>query len=101
VRTMDVRPYPVLAPGQLVLLRHGETEWSRSGRHTSVTDLPLTPDGERRARAVHPVLASRDVALVLASPRRRAHRTAELAGFEGRIERTTTWSSSTTAPTRA
>ena len=82
------RPYPGLGPGQLVLLRHGETEWSRSGRHTSVTDLPLTEDGERRARAVAPVLAHRDFALVLASPRRRAHRTAELAGFAGRIETT-------------
>ena len=82
------RPYPPLGPGRLVLLRHGETEWSRSGRHTGVTDLPLTEDGERRARAVAPVLAGRDFALVLSSPRRRARRTAELAGFAGRIETT-------------
>lgn len=71
-----------------MLLRHGETEWSRLGRHTGVTDVPLTAEGERRASALRPVLASRDFGLVLTSPRRRAVRTAELAGFAGRIERT-------------
>lgn len=85
---MPHHPYPELKPPQLVLLRHGETEWSRSGRHTGVTDLPLTAEGERRARAVAPVLADRDIALVLASPRQRAVRTAELAGFGGRITTT-------------
>jgi len=79
-------PYPSVKPPQLVLLRHGETEWSLNGRHTGVTDLPLTEEGERRARAVRPVLAERNFGLVLASPRRRALRTAELAGYEGRIE---------------
>jgi probable phosphoglycerate mutase len=74
-------PYPAVKPPQLVLLRHGETEWSKSGKHTSVTDLGLTEEGERRARAVRPVLASRTFGLVLSSPRRRALRTAELAGF--------------------
>lgn len=83
---MTERPYPELAPGQLMLLRHGETEWSRSGRHTGVTDLPLTENGERRARAVAPVLAARDFGLVLSSPRQRARRTAELAGFGDRME---------------
>ncbi|MFD1720773.1 histidine phosphatase family protein [Amnibacterium endophyticum] len=83
---MTERPYPELAPGQLFLLRHGETEWSRSGRHTGVTDLPLTEEGERRARAVAPVLAACRFDLVLSSPRRRARRTAELAGFGDRVE---------------
>jgi probable phosphoglycerate mutase len=83
---MPDRPYPPLKPPQLVLLRHGETEWSLNGRHTGVTDLPLTEEGERRARAVRPVLAGRDFGLVLSSPRQRAIRTAELAGFAGRIE---------------
>lgn len=81
-------PYPDLKPPQLVLLRHGETEWSRSGQHTGTTDIPLTEEGERRARALRPVLADRDFGLVLSSPRQRALRTAELAGFGGRIERT-------------
>jgi probable phosphoglycerate mutase len=79
-------PYPSVKPPQLVLLRHGETEWSLNGRHTGVTDIPLTEEGERRARAVRPVLAERNIGLVLSSPRRRALRTAELAGYEGRIE---------------
>lgn len=85
---MPHHPYPGPMPPQLVLLRHGETEWSRSGQHTGVTDIPLTEEGERRARAVAPVLAGRDFALVLASPLQRAVRTAELAGFAGRIETT-------------
>jgi broad specificity phosphatase PhoE len=81
-------PYPDLKPPQLVLVRHGETEWSRSGQHTGTTDIPLTEEGERRARALRPVLAEREFGLVLSSPRQRAVRTAELAGFAGRIERT-------------
>ncbi len=63
------------------LVRHGETEWSRDHRHTSVTDLPLTPVGEEVARGLRERLAGRDFALVLSSPRRRARHTAELAGF--------------------
>lgn len=78
--------HPTDRPAQLVLLRHGETEWSLNGRHTGVTDLPLTPAGERKAAKLRPVLADRDFGLVLASPRQRAIRTAELAGFAGRIE---------------
>ncbi|GAA2753817.1 histidine phosphatase family protein [Amnibacterium kyonggiense] len=81
-------PYPEAKSPQLVLLRHGETEWSRTGKHTGRTDIPLTAEGERRAAALEPVLAGRDFALVLASPRQRAVRTAELAGFAGRIETT-------------
>ncbi|MEJ3744288.1 histidine phosphatase family protein [Actinomycetes bacterium KLBMP 9797] len=66
---------------EIVLVRHGETEWSRSHRHTSYTDLDLTPDGERQARALEARLAGRSFAAVLSSPRKRALRTAELAGL--------------------
>ena len=66
---------------QLFLVRHGETEWSKSGRHTSVTDLPLTPEGERVAASLKERLAGETFDLVLTSPRQRARRTAELAGF--------------------
>ncbi len=66
---------------RVVLVRHGETEWSKSGRHTSRTDIPLTDDGRARARALAPVLADHHFALVLTSPRRRAIETCELAGF--------------------
>ncbi|RCH70085.1 histidine phosphatase family protein [Streptomyces sp. SDr-06] len=68
--------------GELILVRHGETEWSLSGQHTSYTDLPLTAHGEEQARAVAPLLADRPVGLVLVSPVQRAVRTAELAGFK-------------------
>jgi broad specificity phosphatase PhoE len=61
------------------LVRHGETEWSRSGQHTGRTDVALTPLGEQQAAALRPVFASLRPALVLASPRQRALRTAELA----------------------
>ena len=54
---------------EIVLVRHGQTEWSATGRHTSYTDLPLTPDGERQARSLAPVLVERDFAAVLTSPR--------------------------------
>ena len=69
-------------PGRLVLVRHGQTEWSRDGRHTGLTDLPLTDAGERDARGLAPRLAGFDFALVLCSPLSRARRTAELAGLE-------------------
>jgi len=66
--------------GRLILVRHGETEWSRTGQHTGTTDLPLTEAGEKRAAAVgHALHTAFDV--VLTSPRQRARRTAELAGF--------------------
>jgi probable phosphoglycerate mutase len=67
--------------GDVWLVRHGATEWSKSGRHTSTTDLPLLPEGEDEACALVPRLADRDFAVVLTSPRSRARRTAELAGF--------------------
>jgi probable phosphoglycerate mutase len=67
--------------GEIVLIRHGQTEWSAAGRHTSYTDLDLTGDGERQARAAGERLAGRRFAAVISSPRRRALRTAELAGL--------------------
>ena len=71
--------------GDLLLARHGETEWSRAGRHTGRTDLPLTPDGEAQARSLAPLLAGRTFGLVLTSPLVRARRTAELAGLTGAL----------------
>ncbi|MDQ1722428.1 MAG: hypothetical protein QOI26_2162 [Pseudonocardiales bacterium] len=77
-------PAPDTQPA-FVLIRHGETEWSRSGQHTGRTDIALTEFGERQARAVGPlirsVLGPTQPGLVLSSPRQRAWRTAELAGF--------------------
>jgi broad specificity phosphatase PhoE len=66
---------------ELWLVRHGETEWSRDGRHTSVTELPLTDRGVADAAALASRLAGTTFDLVLSSPRQRALRTAELAGF--------------------
>lgn len=66
---------------ELWLVRHGATEWSEAGRHTSVTDLPLLAAGEEAARGLAARLAGADFATVLTSPRVRARRTAELAGF--------------------
>jgi len=67
--------------GEIIAIRHGQTEWSRSGRHTSVTDLPLLPEGEDQARALRTALDGRSFAAVWVSPRLRARRTAELAGL--------------------
>lgn len=69
-----------------MLVRHGETEWSRARRHTGRTDLPLTRVGELQADAVVPMLAGRDFARVLASPLRRAMETCRRAGFGDRVE---------------
>ena len=66
-----------------MLLRHGQTEWSRTGRHTGRTDVPLTAEGEAQARALGPWAAKLDPRLVLVSPLQRAARTAELAGLTG------------------
>jgi len=73
-------------PTRLFLVRHGETEWSRSGQHTSITDLPLTENGKRLASALKGHLSPQDFQLILSSPRRRARATAELAGFVGPYE---------------
>ncbi|MGW1957259.1 histidine phosphatase family protein [Streptomyces sp. NPDC001920] len=71
--------------GDLLLVRHGETEWSRSGRHTSWTDLPLTRDGEEQAKSLVRLLSGRTFSLALTSPLRRAVHTAELAGVAGAV----------------
>ena len=67
--------------GELILVRHGETEWSRDRRHTGRTDIPLTPAGEAAAAALAPALARRHIAAAFTSPAGRATRTAELAGL--------------------
>jgi probable phosphoglycerate mutase len=69
--------------GELVLIRHGETEWSRTGQYAGRTDLPLTDAGEAAGRALAPVLSGRQLAAVFSSPLNRAMRTAELAGLPG------------------
>jgi broad specificity phosphatase PhoE len=67
---------------EVVVVRHGETEWSRTGRHTGRSDPPLTEEGERQAQAVGEALRGRSFAVVLSSPLTRALETARLAGFE-------------------
>ena len=71
---------------RIVLVRHGETEWSASGRHTSYTDVELTDEGRRAAQALGERLAGRRFALVLSSPRQRARVTCDLAGFGSRAQ---------------
>jgi probable phosphoglycerate mutase len=67
--------------GDLILLRHGETEWSRAGQHTGRTDVPLTGRGEAAAAALAPVLARCDIVAAFSSPAQRAVLTAALAGL--------------------
>jgi probable phosphoglycerate mutase len=66
---------------EVVLVRHGETEWSISGQHTGSTDIPLTENGREAARVVGEALKGREFARVVSSPLGRAMETAELAGF--------------------
>lgn len=80
------RPAPDAPRGKLVLLRHGETEWSRTGRHTGRTDIPLTSHGEELARAAGELVRGYDFRLILTSPLQRARRTAELAGLHAEID---------------
>ena len=70
---------------EVVLVRHGETEWSRDGRHTGRTDVPLTERGEEQARSVGLALHGRAFALVVSSPLQRALETARLAGFSPQL----------------
>jgi len=69
--------------GELVLIRHGETEWSRTGQYGSRTDLPLTAAGEAAGRALAAALVGRHLTAVFCSPLSRAMRTADLAGLTG------------------
>jgi broad specificity phosphatase PhoE len=70
----------------LWLLRHGETEWSRAGRHTGISDIPLTEAGEQQALRLAPALSDTSFSLVLSSPRIRAQRTCVLAGLGDKME---------------
>jgi probable phosphoglycerate mutase len=73
--------------GEVVVVRHGATEWSENGRHTGVTDLPLLPQGEADGRRLRSVLADRHITHAFVSPLRRARETAELAGLtDGRVD---------------
>jgi broad specificity phosphatase PhoE len=76
-----VMPTTVEDGAALWLIRHGQTEWSRDGRHTGRTDVLLTERGAAEARALAPLMRTLQPTLVLCSPRTRAQRTAELAGL--------------------
>jgi probable phosphoglycerate mutase len=73
-------------PGEIWLLRHGDTEWTATGQHTSHTDVPLTARGREQARSLGQVLGDRGFALVLSSPLSRALETCQLAGFGDVVE---------------
>jgi broad specificity phosphatase PhoE len=73
-------PQPSTRPPELVLVRHGETEWTLAGKHTGRTDIPLTERGREQARAVGAAVRGRRFALVLTSPLARAAETCRLAG---------------------
>jgi len=66
---------------KIYLIRHGETEWSRDGRHTGITDVALTEHGRKTARLLQPILAQEEFVLVMTSPLQRARETCDLAGL--------------------
>lgn len=70
----------------LWLVRHAETEWSRTGRHTGRTDLPLTSEGVRMAEGLAPIIARRGFVRAWSSPLQRARSTAEVVGLAPRME---------------
>ena len=70
----------------IVLIRHGETLWSKSGQHTGLTDIPLTSEGRAQARAMAARMSTRAFGLVLTSPLSRATETAQLAGLDPHID---------------
>jgi probable phosphoglycerate mutase len=71
---------------KIYLVRHGETEWSLSGQHTGITDIPLTENGRKVAKLFEPLFAKANLALVLTSPLERARTTCELAGLGGKAQ---------------
>ena len=73
----------IKAMGDLILLRHGQTDWSKAGKHTGRTDVPLTAVGAASAASMAPMLAKRQIAAVFTSPAARAIWTAELADLDG------------------
>jgi len=75
-----------MASQRVHLIRHGETEWSLTGQHTGITDIPLTENGRKVATMWKPVLSEENFALVLTSPLRRARETCALAGLGDRAE---------------
>ena len=79
-------PTGVAGLHDVYVIRHGATEWSRNGRHTGTTDLPLLPEGEAEAGKVAALIDGHPFALVLVSPLSRARRTCELAGFADHAE---------------
>jgi probable phosphoglycerate mutase len=78
-RTIDPMP-------DIYVIRHGETQWSRSGKHTGVTDVPLTEHGRQQASLLRPALSTKNFQLVLTSPLQRARQTCDLAGLAARAE---------------
>jgi probable phosphoglycerate mutase len=68
-------------PQEIYLIRHGQTEWSLNGRHTGISDIPLTENGRQEARRWQPYAATKTFALVLTSPLQRARETCELTGL--------------------
>jgi len=82
---VESAPPEAPARARLWLVRHGETEWARLGRHTGRTDIPLTDAGRAQAAALAGRLAGVEFAAIVSSPLARATETARLAGFEGRM----------------